>query len=176
MKKKDRSPEITHSSPNPRPKRRNKKHREQMPKQKKQESPTGTPIQTPIQTPDRPTTGNSFDALQPDSDAEDEKSVETVTADDPNVEIKSINSEISMNQTSSLKEIAQSNDDVTVPAAETPDDLKQRSTRNGPIAQILPTDNERLGTSIPLFASQLAVVNYFWSMSHNPRSRSNRIF
>jgi hypothetical protein len=127
-------------------------------KQKKPESPTGTPIQTPIQTPDRPTTGNSFDALQPDSDAEDEKSVETITADDPNVEIESTNSENSTNQTDLLNETVLPKDDVVVPAAETPEDLKRRPTSNGPIAQILPTDNERLGTSIPLFASQLATT------------------
>jgi hypothetical protein len=128
-----------------------------MSKQKKQESPTGSPIQTPIHTPDRPTTGNSFDVLQPDSDAEDEKSVETISADE-NIELESINSDHSTNQTHPSNETAQPNEDVTVPALETPDDVKQRPSKNGPIAQILPTDNERLGTSIPLFASQLATT------------------
>jgi hypothetical protein len=85
MKKKHRSPDKPQASPNPCPKRRNKKQRETMAKLKKTESPLGTPIQTPIQTPERPTGGNSFAALQNESEGEEGKSVDTITADDPQV-------------------------------------------------------------------------------------------
>jgi hypothetical protein len=156
MTKKHRSPEKVHESPNPRPTRRNKKQREPMVKKKKQESPIGTPIHTPIQTPERQGTGNSFEVLRPDSDAEDQKSVDTITADDPNVEIESVISTNSTDQTKlSPTETAHGNNDGSLPRFETPDDFKQLPTGSGPIARILPTDNERLGTSIPLFASQL---------------------
>jgi hypothetical protein len=132
MKKKDRSPEKPQASPNPRPKRRNKKQRETMAKSKKKDSPVGTPIQTPLNTPNRPLADNSFLPLQSDSEEEEEQSVVTITADEPPDDIDD-----SANQ---------------APAA-TPD-IKTSSSR--PIAEILPTDLERLKESIPIFASDLA--------------------
>jgi hypothetical protein len=134
MKKKHRSPEKTHSSPNPRPTRRNKKHREPMVKKKKQESPIGTPIQTPTQTPERPAIGNSFEVLRPESDAEDQKSVDTITADDPKVEIESDNSANSGDQVNSSSTGTERGNDATLQLAETPNDFKQSPTGSGPIA------------------------------------------
>jgi hypothetical protein len=154
MKKKDRSPAKPQASPNPRPKRRNKKQRESMAKPKKKESLPGTPLQTPIQTPEHRTHGNSFELLQNDSDDED-ASPATINSNDPQVEIESIPSD-------SETAPAQSTSNPDSPAStepdpiSTPDAIKQRPTSNGPIAEIPPTNKERLGTSIPLFASQLA--------------------
>jgi hypothetical protein len=56
-----------------------------MVKKKKQESSTGTPIQTPTQTPERPVIGNSFEVLRPESDAKDQKSVDTITSVDDDI-------------------------------------------------------------------------------------------
>jgi hypothetical protein len=152
MKKKHRSPDKPQASPNPRPKRRNKKQRESMVKPKRKDSPPGTPLQTPIQTPERRTQGNSFEPLQNDSDGE-EASQTTINADDRQVEIKSeqsdsepASSSISVNQPSLTEEVP-----APIP---TPDDVKQRSTSSGPIAEILPTNAERLHTSVPIFASE----------------------
>jgi hypothetical protein len=153
MTKKDRSPEKPQASPNPRPRRRNKKQREPMAKAKKKESPVGTPINTPINTPERPPSVNSFSALQSDSDAEEEKSINTINADDSPVEVES--------------NISQENEIATDVAAttltprysnpsETPEVIKRSSNPTGPIAEIPPTDLERLKESVPLFASQLA--------------------
>lgn len=41
-------------------------------------------------------------------------------------------------------------------AVSTPEDAKSQSTSQGPIAAILPTNEERLHTSIPIFAAELA--------------------
>jgi hypothetical protein len=129
MKKKERSPDKPQASPNPRPKRRNKKHRDAMTKSKKKdESPYGTPIQTPSQTPGRSIVRNSFAALQNESEGEDGQSVDTITADDLQVEIES--------EHSNESEI---DPPITNPSVtSTPDDVK-RPTSSGPIAQILPT-------------------------------------
>jgi hypothetical protein len=137
MKKKQRSPDKPQASPNPRPKRRNKKQREPMAKLKKKESPLGTPIQTPIQTPERLTVGNSFAALQNESEGEEGRSVDTITADDPQVEIESEQSD-KEEQT----ELEASESPSGQNTSSTPDDVKQRPTSTGPIAQILPTDEE----------------------------------
>jgi hypothetical protein len=148
MKKKDRSPDKPQSSPNPRPKRRNKKQREPMGKQKKKDSPVETPLQTPVQTPDRPIGGNSFAALQNDSDAEEEKSIATITSEDPQIEIESDRSEAS-------RPAVLDSEPRSPTVTSTPDDAKQRLTSTGPIGQILPTNAERLRESVPIYASQL---------------------
>jgi hypothetical protein len=122
-----------------------------MAKLKKKESPLGTPIQTPIQTPERSTVGNSFAALQNESEGEEGRSVDTITVDDPQVEIESEQSD-KEEQT----ELEASESPSGQNTSSTPDDVKQQLTSTGPIAQILPTDEERLGTSIPPFASKLA--------------------
>jgi hypothetical protein len=152
MKKKERSPDKPQASPNPRPKRRNKKQRDSMVKSKKRDnSPYGTPIQTQTHTPERPTVGNSFEVLQNESEGEDGKSVDTITADDPQIELESEHSGETESTTATNTHPEPS---VSV---KTPDDVKQRPTSSGPIAQMIPsTDEERLGTSIPLFASKLA--------------------
>lgn len=94
-------------------------------KTKKKDSPVATPIQTPVQTPDRPIVNNSFAALQSESEGEENKSVDTITADDSQVEIDS----------------AQSDDPVNPPAQiTTPEEIKRNPTSIGPIAAILPTD------------------------------------
>jgi hypothetical protein len=103
-----------------------------MAKSKKKDSPVGTPIQTPLNTPDRPPADNSFLPLQSESEEEEEQSVITITADDPPADI---------------------DDSVDQAPAATPD-IKKSSSR--PIAEILPTDMERLKESIPIFASDLA--------------------
>jgi hypothetical protein len=126
MKKKDRSPVKPQSSPNLRPKRRIKKQREPTIKSKKKDSPVGTPIQTPTNSPKRPTVDNSFSVLQSNSEVEEEKSVDTIIADNPDVEIDSIQSE-ELNPTSGN----QANSPT-----ETPEELKRQSTSSSPIAEV----------------------------------------
>jgi hypothetical protein len=152
MKKKDRSPEKPQSSPNPRPCRRNKKQREPTAKAKKKESPVGTPITTPINSPERSPIVNSFSALQTDSDAEEEKSTDTINAEEVPVELKSdISDEHEHVSEALVASLTKSN------TSDTPEELK-RSNPTGPIAEILPTDLERLKESVPIFALQLATV------------------
>jgi hypothetical protein len=154
MTKKDRSPDKPQASPNPRPRRRNKKQRDTMPKLKKRDSPIGTPITTPINTPDRtPPAANSFSALQTDSDAEEEKSIETINAEEPQIELESENEEQPSTE-SPAEEIQPPQQ--TAELMSTPDDLKLSTSSTGPIAEILPTDLERLKESVPIFASDLA--------------------
>jgi hypothetical protein len=103
-----------------------------MAKSKQKDSPVRTPIQTPLNTPDRPLADNSFLPLQSDSEKEEEQSVATITANKPPADI---------------------DDSVDQAPAATPG-IKTSSSR--PIAEILPTDLERLKESIPIFASDLA--------------------
>jgi hypothetical protein len=117
---------------------------------KKDDSPYGTPIQTPTHTPKRPTVGNSFEALQNESEGEDGNSVNTIT-DDPQIEVES---EHSVEAETAI--VIKPHSSEPKESVKTPDEIKQRPTSSGPIAQIPPTDEERLGTSIPLFASKLA--------------------
>jgi hypothetical protein len=140
-----------------------------MVKLKKKDSPLGTPIQTPTQTPERPTVGNSFEALQNESEEDEGKSVDTITADDPQVEIESEQTE-ELDHTELVP--TQNTSDKEIPP--TPVEIKLRPTSIGPIAQILPTDEERLGTSIPLFASKLAnTVGKLFPEKHPISSDSN---
>jgi hypothetical protein len=57
----------------------------------------------------------------------------------------------------------------------TPNEAKERPTSSGPIAQIPLTDKERLGTSIPLFASNLANTTgkLFLDQHSNPEQSNN---
>jgi hypothetical protein len=142
MKKKERSLVKPQASPNPRPKTQNKKQRDSMVNSKKRDnSPDRLPIQTPTHTPECPTVGNSFEALQNESEEEDGKSVDIVSADDPQIKIKSKHSGETEPTTvnTHLEHMV---------SAKTPDKEKQRLTSSGPITQIPPMDNEHLGTSI----------------------------
>jgi hypothetical protein len=107
-----------------------------MVKSKKKDSPVGTPIQTPLNTPDRPQADNSFLPLQSESEEEEERSVATITADDPPADI---------------------DDSVDQAPVASPEECKNASG-SGPIAEILPTDLERLKESIPIFASDLSIT------------------
>jgi hypothetical protein len=125
-----------------------------MAKLKKKDSPPGTPLQTPIQTPERRIQGNSFEPLQNDSDGE-ETSQATINADDRQVEIESEQSDPEPAPTSIPDNPPSPTEKEPAPIS-TPDDLKQRPTSSGPIAEILPTNAERLRTSVPIFASEFA--------------------
>jgi hypothetical protein len=155
MTKNDRSPVKPQASPNPRPRRRKKKHRETMAKTKKKDSPIGTPITTPTTTPERPSIDNHFAVLQTESDNEEEKSVRTTDADaESQVEIESVQSN------------GQENHESTIPrspnqAPETPNVFPatpEETSGKRPIAEILPTDLERMKESIPIFASNLSAT------------------
>jgi hypothetical protein len=54
--------------------------------------------------------------------------------------------------------------------SETPEELKRSNNPTGPIAEILPTDLERLKESVPIFASQLTttVGQLFPEEIHHP--------
>lgn len=127
-----------------------------MPKPKKKDTPFGTPINTPINTPDRASSAaNSFSALQVDSDAEEDKSVDTINAEEPQIAIESdsegqaqpMGHPVKDTQTMAIR----SNNPVLTPEA-----IKQSKTGTSPIAEILPTDLECLKESIPIFGSDLA--------------------
>jgi hypothetical protein len=114
--------------------------------------PTGTPIQKPVQTPECLNLGNSFAALQNDSEGKDGKSIHTITADDPQIEIKSDRSKASRSSAITTPEMMHTSSSKSIL---TPDEAKQKSTSIRPIAQILLTDDERHGNSIPICSSQL---------------------
>jgi hypothetical protein len=138
MTKKDRSPTKPQASPNPRPRRRNKKQRDTMPQSKKKESPVGTPINTPINTPERATlVANSFSALHADSDTED-KSVDTINAKEPQIEIESETDDQPISITSS-EEFQPSSRQSFNPAS-TPEKMKDSGKSTGLIVAIPPTE------------------------------------
>jgi hypothetical protein len=124
-----------------------------MPKPKKKDSPVGTPITTPTNSPERPPIDNSFAPLQSESEGEEEKSIDTINAEEAQLEIKSVQSEYTDAAEDTQAAIPRTHPAQTKPA-ETPDALLERPS--GHIADIPPTNLERLKESIPLFASDLA--------------------
>jgi hypothetical protein len=124
-----------------------------MPKPKKKDSPVGTPITTPTNSPDRPPIDNSFAPLQSESDGEEEKSIDTINAEDAQLEVESVQSEYTDAAEETQATSPRTHSGPTKPAA-TPDALIERPS--GYIADIPPTNLERLKESIPLFASDLA--------------------
>jgi hypothetical protein len=125
-----------------------------MPKPKKKDFPVGTPITTPINTPDRASPpSNSFLALQTESDAEEDKSVTNINAEDSQIEFES-ETEEQPTQESPPAEATPAQIKQNIQPMPTPDDLKVSTSSSGPIAEILPTDLERLKESIPIFASK----------------------
>jgi hypothetical protein len=123
-----------------------------MAKEKEKESPVETPINTPINTPERPPITNSFSALQSKSDGEEEKSIDTINAEEDQLEIKSKTSE---DHEMSMERQPSTPPTTSITFTNTPDELKQSSAAADPIAEILPTDLERLKESVLILALQL---------------------
>jgi hypothetical protein len=123
-----------------------------MDKEKEKESQVETPINTPINTPERLPITNSFSALQSESEGEEEKSIDTINAEEEQLEIESKNSE---DHESSMERQPSTPPTTSITFTNTPEELKQSSAAAGPIAEILPTDLERLKESVPILASQL---------------------
>jgi hypothetical protein len=122
-----------------------------MPKPKKKDSPVGTPITTPTNSPERSSLDNSFAPLQSESDGEEEKSIDTINAEETHLEIESEHSDYT--DAAEDAQAPRTPPAQTKPVA-TPDVPSERPTSH--IANIPPTDLERLKESIPLFASDLA--------------------
>jgi hypothetical protein len=125
-----------------------------MPKPKKKDSPVGTPITTPTNSPERPPIDNSFAPLQSESEGEEEKTMDTINADEPHLEIESEEHSDYTDAAEDAQATIPRTPPVQTKPAATPEALREKSS--GHIASILPTDLERLKESIPLFASDLA--------------------
>jgi hypothetical protein len=125
-----------------------------MVKTKKKDSPTGTPITTPTTTPERPTIDNHFAALQTESDIKEEKSVGTIDAEESQFKIKNDHSNGQDNHESNTIRAHNQTPEKPHVLHTTPEEIKQNPDK-GPIAEILPTDLERMKESIPIFASNL---------------------
>jgi hypothetical protein len=122
----------------------------------KQKAPsTDTPLTTPTNTPERPVNDNSFAVLQIESDKDEEKSIETIDAEEHQHELESDHSNEQDNVESITAREPSPKRQQPNAFATTPEELKQTSG-TGPIAEILPTDLERMKESIPIFTSNLA--------------------